>query len=67
MSDPNHQDDQFLIPDLANDAVMARSEAPQVAEVAFERFPELAGVTATRDVGIQIGEDAPLSFGTYFA
>jgi hypothetical protein len=46
---------------------MACSEAPQVAEVAFECFPELAWVIATRDVGIQIREDAPLSFRAYFA
>lgn len=67
MSYSNHQDDQLLILDLTNDAVMARSEAPQVAEVAFEGFTELARVIATRDVGIKIGEDTPLSFRTYFA
>jgi hypothetical protein len=41
--------------------------APEFSEVTFEGFAKLTRVITTRDIGIKIAYDPPLSLGAYFA
>ena len=56
----DHQHEQFRVPDLAEDAVVAHPVAPHAREIGFESFSETAWITITGDPFVEVSDDVAL-------
>jgi hypothetical protein len=67
VTDLNHEHDDALIFNTANQSVVLYAIAPQASQVAAQRFAESPGVLSYGDAFTQIAQDGLLDFGVEFA
>jgi hypothetical protein len=56
----HHEDDQFVILDLAKDAIIAHSVSPESGEIGFERFAKAPGAFNRSDPLVEVTKNFQL-------